>query len=178
MSYEKNARTEFAFKAMELSSMFMVKFGRRVLEGEIQRSVKVDEPEESTGGGKHAREPITLVPVGEEVGGIVIGWMDVAQQKAEIRSYQVLEAIHKNRTGVDLDLDRLDYENFIDEMKDFFGRESIVADVNMRVPALKSAEKTSSAALQAGTGSPVFWVLSAIILMSIGLVLGFVFFGK
>lgn len=145
MAYERDARTAFASKALELSEMFMIKFGRRAFAGDIARVVKVEAPEESTGGGKRAREPISLVPAAGASGStFVIGWMNVAENHAEIRAYHVLAEMHRQRFGRNLDLPRHDYEQFIDEARRFFSEEGIAFDLVQDAPVPPPA--------RAGTG--------------------------
>ncbi len=137
MAYERDARTAFASKALELSEMFMVKFGRRSFAGDIARIVRVEAPEESTGGGKRAREPISLVPAaGVQGSTLVIGWMNVAENHAELRAYPVLAEIHRQRFGGrNLDLPRHDYDQFLDEARRFFSEEGITLELVQDVPA-------------------------------------------
>lgn len=136
MAYERDARTAFASKALELSDMFMIKFGRRAFGGAVPRGVHVAPPEESTGGGVRAREAISLVPAGGAPGStLVIGWMNVAENRAELRTYDVLDEIHRQRFGSPLDLVRGEYEGFLDEARRFFSEEAIALELLTEAPA-------------------------------------------
>lgn len=136
MAYEREARTAFASKALELSDMFMIKFSRRAFGGAVPRAVHVAAPEESTGGGKQAREAISLIPAGGAPGGtLVIGWMNVAENRAELRTYDVLAEMHRLRFGNALDLTQTDYEGFLDEARRFFSEEGIQLELASEAPA-------------------------------------------
>lgn len=129
MSYDKAARTAFANRAFVLSEMFNAKFRNARFSGAVNRVVKVIPPEtESTGGGKMARDSITLVPESEGAGGssIVIGWLDVGHSVAELRSYAVLAERHKDRFGsLAFDLEKAEYETFLTDAQTFLAAEAI-----------------------------------------------------
>lgn len=140
MSYSKEVRTQFANRAFVISELVNVKFRNQRFTGAVSRVVKVEPPAtESTGGGKMARETITLVPESDRVEGnsIVVGFLDVGKSTAELRTYDMLEERHRQRFGsLPFDLDRNQYDAFIDEMQRFLVEEGMT---------LQSATETESA---------------------------------
>lgn len=181
MAYEREARTAFASKALELSEMFMVKFGRRSFGGAISRTLHVEPPEESTGGGKRAREPISLVPAGGAQGStLVVGWMNVAENRAELRAFSVLAAIHRQRFGGGLDLVRADYDAFLDEARRFFSEEGIALEIATEAPApppARASSGESAAAPGRTTGVSVgLVVVLLIVTVALGVGIGWVLF--
>lgn len=182
MAYERDARTAFASKALELSEMFMVKFGRRSFAGAVPRVVKVEAPDESTGGGKQAREPISLVPAGGAPGGtLVIGWMDVAENRAGMRAYHVLAEMHRQRFGKNLDLPRAEYDSFLDEARRFFTEEGIplqlLEDVPAPPPARPGTGEASLAATSSSTGVSLALVaLLVLVTVALGVGIGWLLF--
>lgn len=182
MAYERDARTAFASKALELSDMFMVKFGRRSFPGVVARVVKVEAPEESTGGGKKAREPISLVPAaGAQGNTLVIGWMNVAENRAEMRAYHVLAEMHRQRFGKNLDLPRHDYDQFLDEARRFFAEEAITLDLIEDAPAPPrpaSAEAPLTSAAPATSGGVGIGVVLLLLSLTValGVALGWILF--
>lgn len=189
MTYDKEARTAFASKALELSDLFMIKFGRTRFAGSPPRVVKVQEPNtESTGGGKQAREPIALVPEGSEgAGGLVCGWMDVAENRAEMRSFPVLAEMHRRRYQMALELSQQEYDAFLAEARRFFSEEGMPMHVTDDVPELEAparaalesptrASPTRARPSRDGGMSPGLVAALAGGAVVLGLVLGYVLF--
>lgn len=164
MAYEKEARTAFAHKALELSALFMIKFGQRAFAGTPTRALHVQPPEESTGGGKQAREPIALVPAGGAPGGsLVVGWMDVGENIAELRSWRVLAAMHQQRFGQALDLPQAEYDAFVEEARRFFTEEAIPLRVVDDVP-VPPRQRTATDAQVTAPGTSAAGISPALIL--------------
>lgn len=179
MAYERDARTAFAGKALELSEMFMIKFGQRTFRGTPTRCVQVQEPQESTGGGKQAREPIALVPAGGAAGAsIVIGWINVGANMAEMRSFAVLAEMHRQRHGPSSqpDIDRGEYDAFITELRAFFADEEMPTRMVDDVPAAPAKRREAAASASRGGmgGGMVF--LMAVVAVVLGLGIGWLMF--
>lgn len=182
MAYERDARTAFAGKALELSEMFMVKFGQRTFRGSPTRVVQVQEPGESTGGGAQAREPIALVPAGGVPGpSIVVGWINVGENKAEMRSFAVLAEMHRQRHGAaaQIDLDRSEYDSFLNDVRAFFAEEEMPTRVVDEVPASPAAMRQNTASQapvrSSGMGGGMV-VLLAVVAIVLGLGIGWLLF--
>lgn len=179
MAYEREARTAFASKALELSEMFMIKFGRRGFGGAISRTLHVAAPEESTAGGKRAREPISLVPAaGADGSTLVVGWMNVADNRAELRAFSVLDAIHRQRFGSGVDLVRADYETFLDEARRFFAEEAIAFELATEAPpppAARGPSRESAAAPAAGVSLGLVGLL-LVLTVALGVGIGWLLF--
>src|SRR4051812_4799447 len=102
--------TEFAMKALDLADLFKMMVGGLPLDGKYM--VELSAPDgPSTAGGKQALQHIKLVPQG---GGstIVAGSASRAENFAEIRTYEHLQALHSQRfKGQSLPLGQDGYEN-------------------------------------------------------------------
>jgi hypothetical protein len=181
MAYEKDARTAFASKALELSEMFMIKFGRTRFSGNVPRVVKVQAPEESTGGGAQAREPIALIPEGGSGGTIVVGWINVGANRAELRAYHVLAELHRRRYNENLDIPKHEYDQFLEDARSFFAEEDIPSRIVDEVPdaaPLKSAPEAGGGAVASSGGgmSGTAVMLMAVAAVVIGLAIGYILF--
>ncbi|MCP4502413.1 MAG: DUF4366 domain-containing protein [Deltaproteobacteria bacterium] len=140
-------RTEFASKAIQLGSLFEIKFAKLAFTGATPRQVKVTaNVGESSGGGKMARESIMLMPTdGNSHNAVVCGWMDVGQAVAELRSYASVKARHEARFQKGFDVKSDEYERFIADARQFFTDESITTtliDDAPSVPAAAEVEKS------------------------------------
>jgi hypothetical protein len=91
---------------------------------------------------------ITLVPESERVEGssIVIGFLDVGTSMAELRPYDVLEERHRARFGsLPFDLDRGQFDAFIDDLKVFLVEEGMtIQTVSDAEHAEKPAARSSN----------------------------------
>jgi hypothetical protein len=149
VSYSKEVRTQFANRAFVISELVNVKFRNQRFTGAVTRIVKVEPPAtESTGGGKMARETITLVPESDRVEGnsIVVGFLDVGKSSAELRPYDMLEERHRQRFGsLPFDLDRVQYNAFIDEMQRFLVEEGMTVQTAVESESAPTAtQRTAS----------------------------------
>lgn len=165
MSYNREARTAFANRAFVLSEMFNTKFRNTRFSGAVSRVVRVIPPEtESTGGGKMARETITLVPESEGAQGapIVAGWLDVGQNLAELRAYSLLAERHKERFGnLPFDLNPSEYATFLQEAQSFLAQEGITLTLlDENTPAAAPAASAPAAPARSGS-TPKMQVMSA-----------------
>jgi hypothetical protein len=179
MAFEKEARTAFAHKALELSELFMIKFGARAFSGEPRRGLHVQPPEESTGGGKLAREPIALVPVGGAQGtSLVVGWMDVGENVAELRSWRVLDAVYQQRFGGKIDLPQSEYDAFLNDARSFFAEESIPVRLVEDIPAAPRSRADPSMATSGSSEgmSVAVLILVALAMAVVGVAVGWLLF--
>lgn len=131
MTEDNQTRTAFASKALQVTALFETYFSKTAIGGDVPRTVKVSmEVGESTGGGKMARESIMLVPSdGSRNGTLVVGWIDVGADTAELRMYEVLAAHYQDRYGKALNLNRNQYDDFLAKAQEFFKNENITTNV-------------------------------------------------
>ena len=77
----------------------------------------VTAPEETTDGGRKARQQILLVPTRGGLEPIMCGWFDTARHTAELRSYNHLAQQHQARQGRALDFSREEYADLSDALQ-------------------------------------------------------------
>lgn len=139
---DAGSRTEFASKAIQLGSLFEIKFAKFAFTGATPRQVKVTaNVGESTGGGKMARESIMLMPTdGNQHQAVVCGWMDVGASVAELRSFASVKARHEARFQKGFDVKREEYERFLAEARQFFHDEGITTDLIDDAPQVQAQQ--------------------------------------
>ncbi|HEX8699288.1 MAG TPA: hypothetical protein VF815_10660, partial [Myxococcaceae bacterium] len=128
---EGELRTAFSNKAALIADLIKATFSRRSY-GTAPYRLRIDEPDgPSTGGGRQARQPISLVASMDSAPAVVCGWVDVAKKESQLRTHAVVAKRHKARYGVDLDIHEDEYERFLNELVDtlFYGGIKILVQV-------------------------------------------------
>ena len=115
-------RTQVAQSAFDFSRYFSSVFESvRVQGGALRRPRLVTSEGMSTAGGKRARQSIVLAPDDPGAASLAVGWVDIGERRAVLRTHGCLEALHyerfKNRA---FDVDRESYAGFFDQVKSFF----------------------------------------------------------
>lgn len=164
-------RTALAAKGVELSALFFVVFEHFELPGTPPRQPRlVAPPGPSTGGGKLARQNISLVPVdGAQGPSVVVGWADSSTRRAELRVYRVVADGYRARFGKDLDIPRAAYNRFVAQTEEFLREQGFVivevAHAEGGAPARRAPTWTwvlvLLAVLLLGVGIGVGWVLAS-----------------
>lgn len=110
--------TEFAQQGALMADLLRETFAHRRY-GPARYRFHIEEPAgPSTGGGRQARQPLTLVSRREPVPAIVCGWVDVAQKEAQVRSYGIVAQRYEDRHGYPPKLTEEEYERFLDKLMD------------------------------------------------------------
>ncbi len=106
-------QTYHAIKASDLAAAFNDALKRvRIMPGDyVPQLTEPSGP--STAGGVQAMQHIRLVPSQPGQPTIVVGNANQAEQRAELRTYEYLDAVHQQRFKQDLTLDRSQYEDFV-----------------------------------------------------------------
>ncbi len=161
--------TAFASAAMLMADVLTERHARSRW-GTPARKLKIEEPSgPSTGGGRRARQNLTLVPVDGGTS-IAAGWLDVSSKEALLRSYESLERKYAGRLGGKLDLSEKDYDRFISDVSEDLGKANFRLYIVM--PEEESAASQASAPRAAGMGLGLVipFVLAA---FGLGIALGF-----
>ena len=74
----------------------------------------------STAGGVQAMQHLRLVPAQPDQPTLVVGHANHAEGKAELRTYEYVDALHRQRFDRPLALDRAAYDAFLDFAKQLF----------------------------------------------------------
>lgn len=114
MASDQDLRTRFAIEANDLADALNAALGTIRLRPAGYRP-ELTKPEGlSTGGGVAAMQHLRLVP---EVAGkrtLVVGHANRATRTAELRSYENLDALHRKQWDAPVELDRSDYDQFLE----------------------------------------------------------------
>jgi hypothetical protein len=109
--------TMMAHQAVNAAELLNQGLAKKILGKQTPRRVQVAEPHgPSTGGGKHARQSITLVPVTGDGGALMCGWIDVAQKIGEMRPYSEIADQCKQRFGQKLDATSAEYDTLVTDL--------------------------------------------------------------
>ncbi len=167
-------RTMVSQQAMEMSQLLTLRFARQVVGDEIPKRLMVQEPDgPSTGGGKMARQSIVLAPNdGSAAGGIMVGWLDIAQKAAELRMHGVVAAHHAERYGAPLDVAPAQYDALMTDVVTMLSSQAFhtnIVDVDADGSAPTSAPRSTRTTVtpDAKNGSPAMWVV--VVLAVLGL---------
>ena len=165
-------RTMHAVRLMDFASLFSAQFKGRSYGRERVRRLRLTNPDSpSTAGGKLARRSILFAPDdgGRDV--LVIGWVDVASKRAELRTFESLNQYFCERFGAQLDMAIDDYANVLLDTAQFFRAQGI------HMSLLPAAARVSTDLVEQGRGPmlPValFWVVGLLT----GVCLGYAAFG-
>ncbi len=74
----------------------------------------------STSGGKQALQRIRLVPSNDGYPTLVVGGANVKSGRAQLRSYDYVDAAHRQHFGKAAPLDRKAYNEFLELVKNYF----------------------------------------------------------
>ncbi|MDF1563614.1 MAG: hypothetical protein P1V51_11255 [Deltaproteobacteria bacterium] len=145
----------------------------------VQKALRVMDPEQSTQGGKQARQPIALVAIGGEAMSLVFGWMDVAQKQAAFKDFDSVAATFAQRSGMQVDFARNEYEQVVAGVVSFLQSQGIQAQmpaarVTMAEPQGMQAAGGAPPAKEANLGLAIMFGGVGI---AIGFGLGYVVFG-
>lgn len=162
-------QTFHAIKASDLASAFNDAMKRMVIApGDYVPELTAPEGP-STGGGVQAMQRLRLVPRLAGFPTLVVGHANHAEGKAELRSFEHLAAMHRQRYKRPLALDRTAYEAFLPLAQNFL--EALRLQTTVTGPSAdltEEADPESGAASGAGSSK----VLLASLIVAVLLVLG------
>lgn len=115
-------RTQVAQSAFDFSRYFSSVFDSVRVQGAALRRPRLVTPEGmSTAGGKRARQSIVLAPDDPAHASLTVGWVDIGERRAVLRTHGCLEGLHYERfKNRGFDVDRASYSGFFDQVKSFF----------------------------------------------------------
>jgi hypothetical protein len=114
MPSDHDLRTRFAIEANDLADALNAALGTIRLRPAGYKP-ELTKPEGlSTGGGVAAMQHLRLVPQVEGKRTLVVGHANRATKTAELRSYETIDALHQKQFGAPVELDRKDYEQFLE----------------------------------------------------------------
>jgi hypothetical protein len=141
-------RTETAQEGVDFAGQFNATFSTVTVGGDYPRTAVLRAPEGmSTGGGERARQALTLEALEHAGPAIALGWVDLKQYRASLRTYARLAEMHRERTDdLVLGLDKEAYDRFCELAQNFFWEYGLAVDLENYVgtPALASAHESSA----------------------------------
>ena len=171
-------RTAVASEGLRVGALLMMQFKDVRIGAAIQKALRVMDPEQSTQGGKQARQPIALVSVGGEAATLVFGWMDVAAKKSAFKDFDAVAQTFSQRSGMQVDFSRMEYEQVVGGVVAFLQSQGIAAEL----PAKKVTMAPPSAMQASGAPEPSGGGMGMAIMfggvgIAVGFGLGYVVFG-
>lgn len=172
-------RTQVAQSAFDFARYFSSVFDSVRVRGAVQRRPRLVTPEGmSTAGGKRARQSIVLQPDDPAGAALTVGWVDIGERRALLRTHGCLEALHyerfKNRP---FDVDRASYSGFFDQVKSFFDSCGLAVTVEGE-PSAASVPPSQLVGREpahgGGTSSSVLWLMTFSAFMLGAVVGGFI----
>lgn len=156
-------RTQVAQTAFDFSKYFMSTFGAVRVLGAVPRRPELAAPEGmSTGGGKAARQPICLQAETPNVPVVTVGWVDLGQRRASMRTYRCLNGLHQARyRGRTIDIDQASYNAFFDQAKALLGSCGLLV-TDEDEPTSNSAPPPGRVIREAHASGADFWTYAAI----------------
>lgn len=118
-------RTTYSRAAHDLALEFVRALGDRRI-GKAEYVPKITEIEtDSTGGGVTVKQSIRLVSQASGMPPLLVGHANVKESTAEIRAFDFLEAVHRERFDAPPPLPRDGYEAFLDELEAFLEKHAL-----------------------------------------------------
>lgn len=171
-------RTLHAQMAFDLSDVFAFKFDPVRFGTRRPRRLELSKPDgPSTAGGRVARQNMVLVPVDESsaTSPIVVGWVDAANKRAELRSFRMLGKQFEARHGRGIDLEADAYDQLDTELSSFFNLQKI--DLN-RVDGPVGGGPSPDGVVERGPRESSTPMVGMLFLgIALGLGLGYLIFG-
>ena len=176
--------TMMAQEAMDIGDHLMLMFMKRTVGEDPKMRLDVAKPDgPSTEGGKKARQTISLVPVEGSGGKQMVGWLDVAQKRVEVRSHRVIIKQYNERYGTDMNVPQPEYDELVEALSGFLKGRGFNVVVKDDMPARRPAaqpvkvNRPGGAAAPAPVandtaGPPWMWIAAAAAIAAFGVAIG------
>jgi hypothetical protein len=114
-------RTQFTLQARDFASMFNASLGKmRIAPANYVPELTAPEGQ-STGGGTQALQRLRLVPQLPNYPTLLVGGVNGKDGTAELRTYDHVDAVHRQRFKRPVPLERAAFEGFLGMASNFFG---------------------------------------------------------
>ena len=155
---DRDLRTRVSMQALDFAGAFRSVVGHLRIPpaGYVPELMAPDGP--STGGGSQSRQRIRLVPTNDRFPTLVVGSANVKSGKSELRSFEYVDAVHRQHFGKPVELDRAAYESFLEMVRNYFG----VAQLDVVIETAPVNDDEGAARPKAATPAIVFVVVAAI----------------
>jgi hypothetical protein len=170
--------TQYAEHANMIADTFRAAFAKSKI-GPF--TVTMTAPKESTGGGEQALQHVTLTPASGMA--LVIGTINAKEKRAELRNYEHVTKIHRERFKTDTPFDEAAYKELLEKAQGVLGAfdlETIVADAPPVVvaPVAVADPTEQSLPLDTGDAAPLqrTWVWIAVLALCVAFAAGAVWY--
>ena len=129
-------RTGIANAGVLLAEQYAQAFDGVAISGDVPRCPTLAEPEgQSTMGGAHARQHLTLRARVAGHPTFTVGWASIPEHRALLRTHGCVAEMYRQRFGNQtFDLDEIGYQRFFDRTRSFFLEQGFLVDVETRAP--------------------------------------------
>jgi hypothetical protein len=181
MEPPKVKRTMMAQQALEVSDLLNMRFASMLVGQEPKKRLLVNAPDgPSTDGGKKARQSITIAPADNSGATVLMcGWIDVAQKKAELRTYRVVAEQSTQRYHRPFDVTMPEYESLTREANSLLTLQGYEVHVHDELAAAQQSSRPQPRASVAPDdegegGNKTLLVVLGVLLLVIAAVAAFV----
>lgn len=167
MEPPKVKRTMMAQQALEVSDLLNMRFAGMLVGQEPKKRLQVNAPDgPSTDGGKRARQSITVQqPDGGNA--LMCGWLDVAQKKAELRTYRVIAEHSEQRYHRPFDVTQGEYDNLMREAQSLLKLQGYEVHLHDELAAAAPARVSAVAPAPSEAGSGGKGVIIALVALGL-----------
>jgi hypothetical protein len=163
----RDLRTRFAVRALDFAETFNAGLGALSLQPGAYQPQLTTPDGPSTGGGVQAVQHVRLIAARQGFPAILVGSANQRSGTAELRSYEYIDAVHRQRWQRPVPLDRNDYEDFLHGAKNFFESNQLLVTIagpeGVR-PRRAEAEPAPPTAAASGTGAIVTGVVAGLVI--------------
>ncbi len=163
----RDLRTRFAVRALDFAETFNAGLGALSLQPGAYQPQLTTPDGPSTGGGVQAVQHVRLIAARQGFPAILVGSANQRSGTAELRSYEYIDAVHRQRWQRPVPLDRSDYEDFLHSAKNFFESNQLlvtIAGPEGARPRRAEAEAAPSTAAASGSGAIVTGVVAGLVI--------------
>jgi hypothetical protein len=163
--------TEVTGQAFALASIFKIEFGARDVTGHTPQLSEPKSP--SSQSGLLMKQHITLEREGTPA--IKIGWLNCAERKALLRTYDRIDQVHHDRYGASrVRLEKRAYADLFLDLASFLRKQSYdvqIEDADPRTAARETegAKRRSSRPAAASRATQLWWLIALLATITIAL---------
>ncbi|MEP7126997.1 MAG: hypothetical protein ABJE95_39055 [Byssovorax sp.] len=149
----RDLRTRFAVRALDFAETFNAGLGALSLQPGAYQPQLTTPDGPSTGGGVQAVQHVRLIAARQGFPAILVGSANQRSGTAELRSYEYIDAVHRQRWQRPVPLDRSDYEDFLNSAKNFFESNQLLVTIAGPPAGSRRADPEGAPATPAASGS-------------------------
>ncbi len=165
MSSAYAERTGIANAGVLLAEQYAQALGEVGISGDVPRFPTLAKPEgQSTLGGAHARQHLTLKARVAGHPTLTVGWANIPEHRALMRTHGCLAEMYRHRFGNQpFDLDEIGYQLFFDRTRSFFLEQGFLVEVETRAPLTTRPPPAAETRRQK---APVFLLLGLLLALA------------